>query len=76
MKKVRKGYSKVIKAICEDCNGEGTITIPGAHLGHNRYDDDTVETCETCEGTGMVKVKKQVFTSLTIESYQPKQLEV
>ena len=73
MKKSRKGYSKVITAICEDCKGEGTITIPGVYLGHGNYEADTVETCETCQGTGMVKVRKEVFTTITITSHQPKE---
>lgn len=34
---------------CSDCNGEGIITIPGAHIGHGRYEKDTEETCNTCK---------------------------
>ncbi len=55
------GHSTAITAICEDCKGEGI-------LNHN--------TCKTCEGTGMVKVRREVFTTVTIQSYKPIQLEV
>jgi len=34
------------------------------------------ETCKTCEGSGMVKVRKQVFTSVTIKPFKAIQIEV
>lgn len=60
MKRIMGGHSTAITAICEDCKGEGI-------LNHN--------TCKTCEGTGMVKVRREVFTSITIKPHIPKQLE-
>lgn len=76
MKKIRKGYSNTITAICEDCKGEGILTIPGTYLGHGNYDDDTKETCETCNGEGMVKVRKEVFTTITITPHKTNQLQI
>jgi DnaJ-class molecular chaperone len=76
MRKVRGGSNITRIAVCKDCKGDGVIIIPGIHLGHGNYDDDTEETCETCEGTGMVKIKKQVFTTITIMPHKVKQLEV
>ncbi len=54
------GYSNTITAVCRDCNGEGRITIPGQHIGHGRYEEDTYETCSTCKGHGLVEVTKTV----------------
>lgn len=76
MKKIRGGSIKSRIEICEDCKGEGVIIIPGIYLGHGNYDDDTKETCETCEGFGMVKVKREVFTTITLHPYKTLQSEV
>lgn len=61
----RKGYITNTTAVCLDCNGEGTIIINGAHIGHGRYEPDTKETCETCEGSGLVTVTKNTVITIT-----------
>ncbi len=40
--------------ICDKCNGEGTIIIPGDHLGHGRYSDHRIVTCPQCKGSGIM----------------------
>jgi DnaJ-class molecular chaperone len=65
----KSSYSTTKPAVCTDCNGEGHIVIKGEHLGHGRYANDTTETCETCEGSGMVSVEKK--TTVTITAKHP-----
>ena len=61
----KSSYSTTTLAVCTDCNGEGNIVIKGEHLGHGRYAEDTTESCETCEGSGMVLVEKKTVVTIT-----------
>lgn len=76
MKKIRGGSSKTRIAICEDCKGKGIIITPGTHIGHGNYKEDTKETCETCEGSGMVKERREVFTIITFYPHKAIHSEV
>ena len=66
MKQLKKGYSDTVTAICADCNGEGVIITPGQKIGHNRWEEDKEEVCETCEGECIVVVKKRVSINTII----------
>lgn len=52
-------------ALCRDCEGTGFLVIPGDHIGHGRYNDNTREICNTCEGSGMVTVTRTVHVTIT-----------
>lgn len=66
---MKKTYQSKEVAVCRDCAGEGSIVIPGEHLGHGRYSDEVVETCETCKGSGLVAVEK--ITTVIICPHKP-----
>lgn len=66
----KKTYSTNVTAVCANCNGEGKISIPGLHLGHGRYEDDTIEQCSVCEGSGLVNVSKNTVVTITAKHPQ------
>lgn len=61
----KKSYSTTATAVCTDCIGEGHMVIKGEHLGHGKYANDKTETCDTCEGSGMVSVEKSTVVTIT-----------
>ena len=66
----KKTYQSKETAVCKECEGEGSIIIPGEHLGHGHYSDPKFETCDTCKGSGLVTVEKVTVVSITPK--QPK----
>lgn len=61
----KKTYTSSATAVCANCNGEGSIEIPGEHLGHGRFGEPQAETCEVCEGSGLVTVDKTTVVSIS-----------
>ena len=44
---------------CDVCEGEGVIDYPPMYIDGDLYHDGEVLTCETCGGTGKIKIQEQ-----------------
>jgi len=44
---------------CETCQGEGVVLYPAKYIDGDMYHDAEILECDTCGGTGKIKIQEE-----------------